>query len=48
MGRRITEDVDVMKERTKRLSKEFADNYVYETLEAYEVDETPGAVRAAS
>ena len=28
------EDVDAMKERTKRLSKELADNYVEETLEA--------------
>jgi hypothetical protein len=36
------EDVDAMKERTKRLSKELADNYVDETLEAYDVDETPG------
>jgi hypothetical protein len=36
------EDVEAMKERTKRLSKEFADNYVDETLEAYNVDETPG------
>ena len=35
------EDVDAMKERTKRLSKELADNYVDETLEAYDVDETP-------
>ena len=26
---------------TKRLSKELADNYVDETLEAYDVDETP-------
>jgi hypothetical protein len=34
-------DVDVMKERTKRLSTELADNYVDETLEAYDVDETP-------
>ena len=30
-----------MKERTKRLSKKLADNYVDETLEAYDVDETP-------
>ena len=36
------EDVDAMKERTKRLSKELADNYVEETLEAYDVDETAG------
>jgi hypothetical protein len=43
------EDVDAMKERTKRLSKELADNYskeladtyVDETPEAYDVDETP-------
>jgi hypothetical protein len=35
------EDVDAMKERTKRLSKELADNYVDETLKAYDVDETP-------
>src|SRR5688500_6347652 len=28
---------DVMKERTKRLSTELADNYVDETLEAYDV-----------
>jgi hypothetical protein len=35
------EDVDAMKERTKRLSQELADNYVAETLEAYDVDETP-------
>jgi hypothetical protein len=43
------EDVDAMKERTKRLSKELADNYsreladsyVDETLEAYDADETP-------
>ena len=36
------EDVDAMKERTKRLSEELADNYVDETLEAYDVGETPG------
>jgi hypothetical protein len=30
-----------MKERTKRLSKELANDYVEETLEAYDVDETP-------
>jgi hypothetical protein len=44
------EDVDAMKERTKRLSteladnysKELADSYVDETLKAYDVDETPG------
>jgi len=30
-----------MKERTKRLSKELADNNVDETLEAYDVDGTP-------
>ena len=43
------EDVDAMKERTKRLSKELADNYskeladsyVDETLKTYDVDETP-------
>ena len=35
------EDVDMMKERTKRLSAQLADNYVDETLEAYDVDETP-------
>jgi hypothetical protein len=31
----------VEKQRTKRLSTELADNYVDETLEAYDVDETP-------
>src|SRR5215203_4132177 len=36
------EDVEAMKERTKRLSKELADNYVDETLRTYDVDETPG------
>jgi hypothetical protein len=36
------EDVDAMKQRTKRLSKDFADTYVDETLEAYDVDETQG------
>jgi hypothetical protein len=41
VGRRIAEDVDAMKERTKRLSKELADNYVDETLETYDADETP-------
>jgi hypothetical protein len=43
------EDVDAMKERTTRLSKELAanyskelaDTYVDETLEADDVDETP-------
>ena len=35
------EDVDAMKERTKRLSKGLADNYVDEVLETYDVDETP-------
>jgi hypothetical protein len=43
------EDVDAMKERTKRISKELADSYsreladsyVDETLEAHDVDETP-------
>jgi hypothetical protein len=34
------ENVDAMKERTKRLSKELADSYVDETLEAYDGDET--------
>jgi hypothetical protein len=36
------DDIDAMKERTKRLSKELADNIVEETVEAYDVDETPG------
>jgi c-di-AMP phosphodiesterase-like protein len=43
------EDIDAMKERTKRLSEELADNYsreladsyVNETLEAHDVAETP-------
>ena len=35
------EDVDAMKERTRRLSEELADNYVDQTLEAYDVDEAP-------
>ena len=35
------EDVEALKERTKRLSKELADNYVDETLETYDVDQTP-------
>jgi c-di-AMP phosphodiesterase-like protein len=43
------EDVDAMKERTKRLSEELADNYsreladsyVEETLESHDVDERP-------
>ena len=43
------EDIDAVKERTKRLSKELADNYskeladsyVDETREAYDVDKTP-------
>jgi hypothetical protein len=43
------EDVDAMKERTKRLSEDLADNYsrelansyVDETLEAHDVEETP-------
>ena len=35
------EDVDAMKERTKRLYKELVDNYVDETLETYDVDQTP-------
>jgi hypothetical protein len=34
-------DVDAMKERTRRLSKELADNYAAETVEVYDVDETP-------
>jgi hypothetical protein len=41
VGRRIAEDVEAMKERTKRLSEELADNYVDQTLEAYDVDEAP-------
>jgi hypothetical protein len=32
------EDYDAMKERTKRLSEELADNYVDETLKVYDVD----------
>ena len=44
------EDVDALKERTKRLSeqladnysKELADSYVDETLQTYDVYETPG------
>ena len=35
------EDVDAMKERTKRLSQQLADNYVDATLETYDVDEKP-------
>jgi hypothetical protein len=35
------ENVDAMKERTKRLSKELADNYAAETVKTYDVDETP-------
>ena len=35
------EDLDAMKERTTRLSKELADTYVDEAIEAYDVDETP-------
>jgi hypothetical protein len=35
------EDVEAMKERTKRLSKELADSYVDETLKAHDVDEKP-------
>ena len=50
------DDVDAMKERTKRLSKELADNYskeladsyVAETLEAHDVDEAPGREGGAS
>jgi hypothetical protein len=36
------EDVEAMKERTNRLSKELADNYVDETLKVYDVDESRG------
>jgi hypothetical protein len=36
------EDVEAMKERTKRLSKELADTYVDETLKVYDVDDSPG------
>ena len=36
------EDIDAMKERTKRLSKELADNYSKELADNY-VDETPEA-----
>ena len=35
------EDIDAMKERTKRLSEELADSYVDETPEAHDVAETP-------
>jgi hypothetical protein len=35
------EDGEAMKERTKRLSEELADNYVDQTIEAYDVDEAP-------
>jgi hypothetical protein len=50
------EDVDAMKERTKRLSKELADNYskqladsyLDETLAASDVDEAPAGEGAAS
>ena len=50
------EDVDAMKERTKRLSKQLADNYskqladsyLDETLAASDVDETPGGEGATS
>src|SRR5215207_8147637 len=41
VGRCIAEDVDAMKDRTKRLSERLADNYVDKTLKAYDVDETP-------
>jgi hypothetical protein len=34
-------DVDAMKERTRRLSKELADSYAAETVEVYDADETP-------
>jgi hypothetical protein len=36
-----SERVDATKAGTKRLSEKLADNYVDETLEAYDVDETP-------
>jgi len=35
------EDVDAMKERTKRLSEKLADSYVDETLGTYDLNETP-------
>lgn len=35
------DDVDAMKERTRRLSQTLADNYVAETVETYDVEETP-------
>lgn len=35
------EDVDAMKERTTRLSKELTDDYRDATLQTYDVDETP-------
>jgi hypothetical protein len=35
------EEVEVLKERTARLSKGLADSYVDATLETYDVDETP-------
>jgi hypothetical protein len=41
VGRRIAEDIEAMKERTKRLSEELAVNYVDQTIEAYDVDEAP-------
>jgi hypothetical protein len=42
------EDYDAMKERTKRLSMQLADDYVDETLESYDVDETPERREGAS
>jgi hypothetical protein len=36
------EDIDAMKERTKRLSEKLADNYSRELADSY-VDETPEA-----
>jgi hypothetical protein len=35
------EDVDVMKERTRRLAQQLADSYAAETVEAYGGDEPP-------
>ena len=35
------EDVDAMKERTKRLSQELAESYADDVVETYDVDETP-------
>jgi hypothetical protein len=36
------EDVEAMKERTRRLAKELTDSYVAETTQAYDGDATPG------